>query len=232
MSRRPILLLQQVAHEPAALIDERLQAAGFRCVTHLLSRQPPPATCGDYAGIVIMGGPASARDDTPAIRGQLALLTQAIAQGVPLFGVCLGAQLSAKAAGGAIILAEQRELGWYPLNPAEAAADDPLFMHLQPKTMVFQWHGESFTLPEQAVLLARGEAVARQAFRLGRGQYGLQFHLEIDAALIETWIDHGENERAWLGAEGIARVRRESPTYLPAAHALCRRLVDGWAALL
>ncbi|MDX8401788.1 MAG: type 1 glutamine amidotransferase, partial [Mariprofundaceae bacterium] len=112
------------------------------------------------------------------------------------------------------------------------AATDPLFQLLRPARQVFQWHGETFSLPVGARLLATHPDVPYQVFRLNEGQYGLQFHLEADAELIEQWIAFGENERQALGPEGLARIRREHASFMASAHALCRAMLDAWLKLI
>ncbi len=228
----PILLLQQVPHEPAALIGDVITEAGRSLHRVRVDAEAVPADAKGFSAVVIMGGPASANDDSAEIRDQLRLVTWCLNHDTPIFGVCLGAQLIARAAGGSIVPAAERELGWYPLHPAPAAKRDPLFRHLEATTPVFQWHGETFTLPGEATLLASSDAVPHQAFRLGRAHYGLQFHVEIDAPLIDRWIDCCDDERNHLGTDGVARIRGETPRYLARANALCRQMVVAWLALL
>jgi GMP synthase-like glutamine amidotransferase len=111
------------------------------------------------------------------------------------------------------------------------SADDPLFRAMDDGLMVFQWHGETFTLPDAATLLAMHHDVPHQAFRVGSNQYGLQFHIEVDETVIEAWIAAGESECSELGEAGVATIRAQSPGYLPAAHAFCRALVISWLRL-
>ncbi len=133
-----------------------------------------------------MGGPQSANDNhLPYIRDELSWLEQRLAEGMPMLGICLGAQLMAKAAGGRVTGSPQRELGWYPVYPTADTVSDPLFAAMPESGLtVFQWHGETFSIPDRATLIASHPAVPSQAMRLGRAQYGLQFHVEVDAPLI------------------------------------------------
>jgi len=231
MTRR-ILLLQQVSHEPAALIDHMITKSGLELVPLRVDQDEIPQHADGYCAVIIMGGPTSANDDTHAIQRQQQLIQWCLTHGTPLLGICLGAQLMAKAIGGKVIPAEVRELGWYPLHPTQHASADPLFSHLVHPHFVFQWHGETFSLPEQATLLASSPQVPNQAFRLGKAQYGLQFHVEIDAALVDCWIDHGSDERAHLGSKGVTQVQRDTAIHVNDANALCRQMIARWIALL
>ena len=140
-------------------------------------------------------------------------------------------RLLAQAAGGRITRAPVWELGWFPVFPTPASGADPLFSPL-PETglCVFQWHGETFSLPDRGQLLAHHPNVPSQAFRLGSCQYGLQFHMEIDAPKIESWIEAGDSERRQLGREGIAAIRDNIGRLAP-MHAFCASLMQAWLKL-
>ncbi|MDX8413658.1 MAG: type 1 glutamine amidotransferase [Mariprofundales bacterium] len=232
MSMKPLLVIQQVAHEPAALIDAIIIQAGLTRVTLLVEEDNIPVEAEDYCAIIIMGGPASANDNSSVIKQQQRLIAWCLDHHTPLLGICLGAQLIAKTAGGAIMPAAVRELGWYPLSPTAAAADDPLFCHLTDVRSVFQWHGETFSLPEAATRLASCSQVPNQAFRLGAAQYGMQFHIEIDPALVECWIAHGDDERVHLGNGGVVNIQQDTIIHASNANAFCRQMISSWIALL
>jgi len=228
------LVIQHLAIEPAALIGECIEEAGHTLHAVMADEGDSlPESLRGYSGVVVMGGPMSANDThLEYIAGELALLKQTIEADIPVLGICLGAQLLARAAGAGIMPSPVRELGWYRLLPVAAAADDPLFASLPASGMdVFQWHGETLSLPEGATLLASCTNVPHQAFRIGSSQYGLQFHIEVDEPAIEVWIEAGESERGALGSEGIEAIRRESPLRLPEAHRFCRQMVAAWLKL-
>ena len=227
------LLLQHLGIEPAALIGDVIADAGHTIETICIDRgEHVPSELSGYDGMIVMGGPMSANDShITYIRDEIALLKQAVAAGFPVLGICLGAQLLAKAADAEIVTSPVRELGWYPLHRTWDSADDPLFRTLEDGLMVFQWHGETFTLPDPATLVATHPDVPHQAFRIGSSQYGLQFHIEVDGAIIEPWIEAGECERSELGEAGIKAIRSQSPDYIPAADAFCRVMVSAWIKL-
>jgi GMP synthase (glutamine-hydrolysing) len=228
------LILQHVKIEPPNLIGEVLHDAGHSLHTlHLNCGDALPADTRDFSGVVIMGGPQSANDThLDYIRDELAWIAERIREGMPMLGICLGAQMMAKAAGGSVSTSPQREVGWYPVYPTRDAVSDPLFSSLPARGLtMFQWHGETFSLPKGATLLATHAKVPGQAFRLGRAQYGMQFHCEVDAPLIEKWLAAGDSECAWLGEAGIRKLREEIPQFLDPMRAYCRQMTLNWLKL-
>ncbi|EAU55087.1 type 1 glutamine amidotransferase [Mariprofundus ferrooxydans] len=225
------LVLQHLDIESPALIGDLLREAGHHLHTaHVYAGDTLPANTDHLHGIIIMGGPQSANDTHLSyIRDELLWLQKRIDEGVPMLGICLGAQLMAKAAGGSIMPSPVRELGWFPVYPTAEAAADPLFSALPATELtVFQWHGETFTLPDHATLLATHPDVPAQVFRLGHCQYGMQFHIEVDASIIENWIALGTSECAHLGNSGLNTLRQHTTAYLPDMRSFCRRLVEAW----
>jgi GMP synthase (glutamine-hydrolysing) len=170
---------------------------------------PPP---GSVRGAVFMGGPMSANDaeHNPALQRELDWLADALTRQVPLLGICLGAQLIAKAAGSTINRATRPEIGVSPVHVL--AGDDPLAAALGPTVPALHWHGEELTLPPGATHLARSDHTDVQAFRLGTTAWGLQFHLEADHELVETWLaDPGmaAEAKTALGPDYAERLRRD-----------------------
>ena len=229
-----VLVMEHLAIEPAAIIGEVLEENDVMLEHYDTEKQLAPSPIEDYAGVVIMGGPMSANDEhLPFIAAELELIRHGLQKGMPMLGICLGAQMLAKAAGGRVYVSPAREIGWYPVLPTSAAAYDPLFSLLPADGMtIFQWHGETFDLPPAATLLATNPVVSQQAFRLGRGQYGLQFHVEVDEEIIDHWIESGESERTFLGDTGIAAIRNGIAAHLEPMQALCQRMVLNWIPLL
>lgn len=229
------LVLQHVRIEPLSLIGDVLRESGHLLHTlHLDQEDRLPADTKDISGVVIMGGPQSANDEhLNYIRDELAWVKKRIREGMPMLGVCLGAQIMAKAAGGSISASPEREVGWYSVHPTEDAASDPLFSSLSTEGLtILQWHGETFSLPDSATLLVTHDRVPGQSFRLGRAQYGMQFHCEVDAPLIERWLAAGDSERTWLGENGIKRLRAQTPHFLGPMRDYCRQMTLNWLRLL
>ncbi|HMJ78625.1 MAG TPA: type 1 glutamine amidotransferase [Iamia sp.] len=185
------LVVQHLEPEGPVLIGEALHAAGVEVVVVRPDRgEPVPASVDGLDGLVVMGGPMSARGDDgfPSRRAELALLGAAVEAEVPTLGVCLGAQLLAVAGGGEVEAGPELEVGWGTVVLSDAAAGDPLLAGIGPEVPVLHWHGETFTLPAGAVLLASSARYPHQAFRLGPAAWGLQFHLEVDAAAVARFV--------------------------------------------
>jgi GMP synthase (glutamine-hydrolysing) len=109
----------------------------------------------------------------------------------PVLGICLGAQLLAKAAAAQVGPASEPEIGWFPVELTSDAAEDPVLGGLPSRFEAFQWHYYAHDLPAGAVELARNE-ICTQAFRLGESAWGVQFHPEVTLAQVESWANEDE----------------------------------------
>ena len=188
-----VLVFRHVPFEDAGLIEPVLERHGLRVEYADLYRDPAASPdWGSADGLVFMGGPMSANDPLPFINRELEILRQALADSKPVLGVCLGAQMLARAAGARVYSNAVKEIGWYPVTWTDAAASDELFQGLPSPAMLFHWHGETFDLPPRAVRLAGSDACRNQAFRLGTA-YGLQFHLEVTPEMIAGWCQEDAN---------------------------------------
>jgi GMP synthase-like glutamine amidotransferase len=189
-----ILVFRHVPFEDIGLIRSALEHYSVRVdyadLYQDLSRCPDPAS---YPALIFMGGPMSVNDDLPYIQRELEIIAQAAARRQPVLGICLGAQLIAKAMGARVYPNAAKEIGWYPVQFTEAAALDPLLSGVESPQEVFHWHGETFDLPSGAVLLASSALCRNQAFHIGNVFYGFQFHLEVTPEMIADWCTQVEN---------------------------------------
>lgn len=142
-----------------------------------------------YDGMVVLGGVqnALADDSSPWLPDLLSLMRNFVESERSLLGVCLGAQLLVRAYGGVNIIGGASEFGWQPVDLTPEGQADPLFAGAPASFPIFQWHDDTFTLPQDARRLATGATVENQAFALGRAAYGVQFHFEADRPLVREW---------------------------------------------
>lgn len=151
--------------------------------------EPLPADAAAHDGIVIFGGIQNAlADDSSPWLPDLVRLTRAFAEAQrSVLGVCLGAQLLARAFQAQNIIGGASEFGWQEVTLTEAGLADPVLAGVPRSFPIFQWHDDTFTLPPGATRLAASAKVENQAFRIGRAVYGIQFHFEANCQVVSEW---------------------------------------------
>jgi GMP synthase (glutamine-hydrolysing) len=184
----------------------------------------------DYEGIVVLGGIMGAYDVTeyPVLGAEKEMLRAAVAEDVPVLGICLGCQLLADALGGAAYLAPRLELVFAPLTLTDAGADDPVAAALaQP---VLSFHQDTWDLPPGATLLASSEAYP-QAFRLGSA-VGLQPHPEATPEIVATWIGEFDADRIAASGSDPGAVLAAMTAGRETSVATAERIFSAWMASL
>jgi GMP synthase (glutamine-hydrolysing) len=192
MARPKILVFQHVPFEPLGTLDPLLKNAGFRIRYVNFARNPLQVPSLDgYSALIILGGPMNVDQirDYPNLATEISLIQKALESGISVLGICLGAQLLARALGSSVKAAHAREIGWYDVDVTAEGTTDPVLSSFGSRQRVFQWHEDAIDLPAGAVHLASSAACEVQAFRFEDSAYGFQFHLEVDGSLIERWLD-------------------------------------------
>jgi GMP synthase (glutamine-hydrolysing) len=227
-----LLVLQHIACEPPAAFEDELRSRGLDLVRVELDEGEPLADWRDFPAIVVMGGPMGAYDEAEHswLAPEKQLLREAVDADVPVWGVCLGAQLLAGALGARVYPGERAEVGLMPVELSPAAASDPVFAEAPSSFPTLQWHGDTFDLPEGATLLASSPAYRNQAFRIGRS-YGLQFHIEVSLELATEWGEvpaYARSLEATLGPGALDRLLAGVEEHADVTLPLARRLFGGW----
>ena len=189
---RPWTILQHVAWEGPGLIAAEAEARGLLIETRRLDRAARIPEPDEVEGLVVMGGPMGAYEtDYHSFLGEeCRLIAEVVRRNRPVLGVCLGAQLLAKALGARVFPGHGSEIGFGSVRLSREGESDPFLGSAGPVIPVFHWHGDTFDLPEGATLLASSTEYAHQAFRLGICVYGLQFHVEPDSEVWSAWQEH------------------------------------------
>ena len=185
-------ILQHVPFEGIGSIADWLEARQARISYTRFFEAPNLPAPNSIDMLVIMGGSMSANDEDkfPWLVQEKQFIRYTVMSGIPVLGICLGAQLIASAMGAKVYQNPVKEIGWFPIRTISTASGD---LPLPNECVVFHWHGETFDLPAGAVHLAKSDACENQAFQLNRNVIGLQFHLEITiesaSALLENCRD-------------------------------------------
>jgi GMP synthase (glutamine-hydrolysing) len=225
---RPTLLaIQHVPWEGPHRILDACGALHVQTVKPLAGQQLPAHV--EVAGAVVMGGPMNVDEVErfPGLAAEREWLTEAVRHELPVLGICLGAQLLARALGAEVRAGEGPEIGFAPVEVSDAA--DPVLGGLAPSTDVLHWHGDVFDLPDGAQPLASSERTEHQAFRVGNA-WGALFHPEADFALVEAWLAVPEmidEAVAALGNDGVHALPERAAA---AESALIERTTPGFEA--
>jgi GMP synthase (glutamine-hydrolysing) len=223
---QPILIILHQERSTPGRVGYALQQLGFVLdVRRPRFGDPLPATLGDHAGAIIFGGPMSANDDDDFIRREIGWIAIPLKEQKPFLGICLGAQMCARALGGRVFPHPQGqvEAGYYPIRPTAAglAVVDPW------PEQVYQWHREGFDLPHGAELLAKGDMFEVQAFRYGRG-YALQFHPDVTHLMMYKWTTRGHVRLQMPGAKPRAAHFADRAVYDYSARAWLNVFLERW----
>jgi GMP synthase-like glutamine amidotransferase len=208
--RRSWIAIQHVPFEGPGSIATAAARRGTPLRPCRIYAGDPLPSPRELRGLVVMGGPMGVSDtaEHPYLADELELIARTVTAGLPVLGVCLGAQLLAAALGAPVYRGEQPEIGPGTVRLTAAGCTDPMLGAAathpssesnhppgaqdgeEPSLAVIHWHQDTFELPRGAVWLARSGLYPNQAFKVGARAYGLQFHVEVDQALMDGWREH------------------------------------------
>lgn len=204
-----VLIIKHVDMEGPGLIEPCLKDGNIPYHILNLEKESVFPRVDDWSHIVLLGGPMNVYEENryPFLRKEDLFIKESIQRGRTLLGICLGAQLIAKALGARVFKAPVKEIGWYDISLTVEGSRDPLFSHLPKAFPVFQWHEDTFDIPKAGRLIAASNPVQHQAFRYGENAYGLQFHLEVTGEMIREWMETYEEE--FKGSTGPSSSKEE-----------------------
>lgn len=228
-----VLIVQNYDSTGLGLVCRALNEA---CATRdyrkpYLGEALPEDTSGHDA-IVVLGGGQSAVDDhihpyLPQLAGLMRRFTD---EGKAALGICLGSQILARAYGAQNLIGKAPEFGWQKIELTDDGKADPVLGALPGHFPIFQWHDDTFTLPEKAIRLAHNSATPNQAFRVGRAGYGIQFHFEADRTLVEKWNARFPDDIARKDPHWFDKHSQEAELHGPHADAAGLKIARAWVS--
>ena len=214
-----ILFVRCDASETFGVAPAAVRGAGATVdVWNALDGATPRPQLDGIGGVVVFGSTFNVEhaNEQPFIKETADLIRETLDRRIPFLGVCFGGQLLAWALDAQVGEGPRREIGFEPIHPTDHAAHDLLFSHVADGDRAFQWHRDAFELPEGATLLARGDEVANQAFRVGDLAWGTQFHCEVNLSELEFWLEEfakgGDLRSEW--GKSPQQVREEAERFM------------------
>ena len=191
-----VLSLIHQADAPMGTFADAVRDRGDELLEWTASNGPPPQDPEGFEAAFVFGGAmhVDQEEQHPWLRHEQAVIEALLVADVPTFGVCLGGQLLAKAAGASVGPSPEPEIGWCEVQLSAEAKGDPIFGPVPERFQALQWHSYAFALPSRAVTLATSP-VCLQAYRLGERAWGVQFHPEVDAQTLDGWLRLPEARR-------------------------------------
>lgn len=233
-----LLVIQNSPTAPLGVLEEciRKRNLSLEILTPLAGDRLSINT--SYNGLIILGGPMNAEDDVnyPHLMDVVRLVQLFSAEDKPILGICLGAQLIARAFGQRVYQHSAVELGFTPLRlMASAIANDPLLKSALPSDLdtihIMEWHFDTFDLPERAKLLMTGDNCQNQAYRIGNNVYGFQCHFEVSQSILQGWLANGRDYLERNHPNFPEQLSKQADLYLDESNLFCRKVGNAWIDL-
>jgi len=201
---------------------------GYRLETWVPADAATPPRVDAYDAVMVFGGAMHVDQEAhhPWLREEEQYVRALLDRRVPLLGVCLGAQMVAKAAGARVGPADEPEIGWCDVD---RKVDDPVLGILPARFPAFQWHFYAFDVPAGAAELARSR-VCPQAFRLGERAWAVQFHPEVTREIVARWVDEAPDEVPGGAEELLAKTEQRIDEWALLGRGLCGAFRDAASA--
>ena len=224
---RRILIVQHAENEGPGSLGEYF--GSFRDLQTIDFSQDGelPEDLNELAAVVVMGGPMGVYQESlyPFLKDEYFFINKIIEKRIPYLGVCLGAQLLAKSLGAEVKKNKFEEIGWHDVTLTDPGVVSDIFSGLPDTFRVFQWHEDTFDLPDSSALLASSDLCEHQALRCGGNAYGLQFHIEATPEMITDWVKGEKPSEA-------NRIISESYDYYPELKKRAVQIYDNFNRLL
>jgi GMP synthase (glutamine-hydrolysing) len=228
-----VLVVQHVACETLGTIEHALRAQRLaHRYVRVHAGDHIPLEGNDSCGLIVMGGPMSVYESErlPHLVQEMRLIESALADHLPVLGVCLGSQLLAQVLGSEVSAGPRKEIGWHRVRLTEPGQRDPLWAGAPAEFQGFHWHGDVFDVPPGCEALASSDQTACQAFRSGTSAYGVLFHMEVTESLIGSMAAGFRDELAHAGGN-IEQLRLGAQEHLASLSSISERFFAGWARL-
>lgn len=230
-----VLVIENYPKTTLGLVGNALSDAGAECrVLRTHAGDTVPSSADGFDALIILGGAQDALDDAnyPYLKQEAALVRAFGEEEKAVLGICLGAQLVARAYGAENVLGRPIEFGWHEVRANAAGRSDPVLSAIGEAAPLFHWHVDTFTLPPGATHLAESEQTTMQAFRLGRAIYGIQFHFEAGTELVQSWTRDFAHEITPYAPDWFERRPAEAEKHGAAADAAGLALARAWVSLV
>src|SRR5271157_252727 len=228
-----VQVLQHISCETLGGLEQAFEESGvtYEYLELYNGIEVPPHV--ESNALVVLGGPMNVyeEDEYPFLKDENALIQEALRMGIPILGICLGAQLIAKASGARVTQGKHKEIGWYDLNLTPAGRKSSIFKGFPSQVKVFEWHGDTFEIPVRGTKLASSVLFPNQSFQVSNA-FALQFHLEVNAEMVTTWMNTYVSELDSIDYVDAKQIWEETARYIDNLNKLALRFYGNFLNVL